>query len=898
MRNQRGQISIFFSASLVVFISIVAFVINVGLFVKAKINLQNATDAAAFAGAAVQSRQLTKIAYLNWEMRNIYKEWMYKYYVIGSLNLPKVENPAPKACSSGGPCMDYRLAADKNVIPDPPVITPDPYNFPATCIHIANTSTNICRNFGVPGLPEFGGSSMAGTEEASRSFQDVLVGGKVEDCVTRSRLNMLVNTIWAYNVLASDMGSTLTAQGPAILANRQGAWPKALELAMRIRNLEKVVNRAAVTDPVSISKIGDFESANLLGNERIVKAFYSGYRNLGNHIDDEMKNSFTLKELPPKEFKDTSIYSNSNLLIPNNRLYPKQYLDLKLMMVNYATFFAAFVPRADKGSSAACGMSKVAVPVPGYPLGYYKNPDVLTYYAVRGEAEFEGMFNPFSTDTIKLTAYSAAKPAGGRIGPMLFAQKASEQAIRPRGGNRYRSVPYIASLNVEGTPNRYVSGGLLQMGKYASGAPLPIDISDTKRFWIKDENSPVGGLATGEDVQFGIPNLVYDFVSAGGVPTSSMDPNVYSDQGSKLFVIKPQSDTNDKSVGLFNYDQFMAFKGQISGIITPQMLEEQINRVKAATRYEAANYLIPTPHDFNIGLKVDSYGTIGGKKTSSTLIPGLDTYHASIYAPLYTNNQQDILFPTEGVVLSSIVQFMKAQKSGIDNYIRSMNRAAIETYQTTGLASLAAEGAKPLYEKAAKGISDINVKDTDPLAYVNAFPRSCGSLAGQFYEFYYGHATLFPTAIADKTSTPCPTHLVELLSKYFTASANDPNYSPLHYKMDYNYYAPNWEGTNSKTDIFSAYTPGPYTGAGQDGTLTPPFPGLNSELMRRNFYSTKLVTINSLRVGGKYDETSGNSIAILSEGDLNTPGGKDYSQAVFANPLETSTEPGLENIKY
>ena len=36
-----------------------AFVINVGLFVKAKINLQNATDASAFEGAAVQARQMT-----------------------------------------------------------------------------------------------------------------------------------------------------------------------------------------------------------------------------------------------------------------------------------------------------------------------------------------------------------------------------------------------------------------------------------------------------------------------------------------------------------------------------------------------------------------------------------------------------------------------------------------------------------------------------------------------------------------------------------------------------------------------------------------------------------------------------------------------------------------------
>src|SRR5690606_16571310 len=110
--QQQGQISIFFSASLVVLISIIAFVINVGLFVKAKINLQNATDASAFAGAAVQSRQLTNIAYLNWEMRNVFKEWMYKYYVIGNLNITDVMNTSPGANG----IMNFRMEPDVDVL--------------------------------------------------------------------------------------------------------------------------------------------------------------------------------------------------------------------------------------------------------------------------------------------------------------------------------------------------------------------------------------------------------------------------------------------------------------------------------------------------------------------------------------------------------------------------------------------------------------------------------------------------------------------------------------------------------------------------------------------------------------------------------------------------------------
>ena len=103
LKNARGQLSIFLAISVVFFITAVAFVINVGLFVKAKINLQNAVDAAAWSGAAVQARQLSDIAYLNWEMRNVYKEWMFKYYVLGNLSTPQVaDQNAPTNNGYGG----------------------------------------------------------------------------------------------------------------------------------------------------------------------------------------------------------------------------------------------------------------------------------------------------------------------------------------------------------------------------------------------------------------------------------------------------------------------------------------------------------------------------------------------------------------------------------------------------------------------------------------------------------------------------------------------------------------------------------------------------------------------------------------------------------------------------
>ncbi len=895
--SQRGQISIFFSASLVVFVSVIAFVINVGLFVKAKINLQNATDASAFAGAAVQARQLTKIAYLNWEMRNIYKEWMYKYYVVGSLNTPMVENSGPgKSCgSSGGTCMDFRLESDIDTLAVPPRTTFDPYNLPAVCIHLSGSQTNICKRYAVPGLPEFGGYNIPGTEEASRAFIDVLIGEKVNDCVERSRLNMIVAATWAYNVVPDAAGTnTLAGQGPAILSDRQGAWPRAIELAMRIRNLEKVMNRAPL-QIVNRAVIEGLQTSPFMGDERVVKAFYSGYRNLGNLSDNEMKDSFTLEELAPTKSGSQEPASNSNILIPEP--YEKQFVDLKLMMVNYATFYAALIPRSELDKSGACDISKVALPVPGYPLGFYKNPDFITYYAVKGEADFVGMFNPFSEDTIKLTAYAAAKPAGGRIGPMLFKQKPSEGSLKLReDAGKYRSVPYIASLDVVGTKNIFMTGGVVGPGKYGPGVPLPINLGTTP-FWLAGPDSPIGGLAQGEPVQFGIPNLVYDFASPG-----NMDSSTYTDSGSRLFTIQPKLSqpsasapptyAGDKAVGLFNHDQFMKFKGAIGGVVSPQALSDQISRVRAATQYEAANYMIPTAHFFNITNGVDSFGMMGGPGVDAATVPGLKKYNVEIYAPLYSSSQQDVLWTSSVAVRTTIVQFMRAQEPGIKNYVHSLNAAAIQTYQTAlNNSSVAAQGAINKFKAAAQNISEIDVTNTTDGFATTAFPSaSCKSLASQFWHFYFGDPDFEFQKISD--TSICPVTLVSMLKAYYDKAASDPNYSPIHYKMEYNYYPPNW---TEPLKIFTAYMPGPYNGISADGIFSPPFSGLQGETMRRNFYSTKLVTLNSLKRGGHFDETATN-FAIHSEGLLNdSTSSEDRKQRTFANPIDS---PDINSIKH
>jgi len=91
-KGRRGQISIFIAMMMTTFILFFLFVVNIGMLVNAKINIQNAADMAAFSGAAVQARLLNNISFLNYEMRRQLKKYLFRYYVLG--NMAQESNPA------------------------------------------------------------------------------------------------------------------------------------------------------------------------------------------------------------------------------------------------------------------------------------------------------------------------------------------------------------------------------------------------------------------------------------------------------------------------------------------------------------------------------------------------------------------------------------------------------------------------------------------------------------------------------------------------------------------------------------------------------------------------------------------------------------------------------------
>lgn len=824
IKSNRGQLSIFMGITLIIVMGMLAFIINIGLFVKAKINLQNATDAAAFAGAATQARQLTNIAYANWELRNTYKEWMFKYYVLGQLGLM----PYNLKNVSGKNAVNFILPTpDISGFPDF-----DKYNIPSICIH-NNSKTNICPIYALPGIPRFPAIGVAGISEIHEAFVNKLVEEKGKDCSRRSKANFLTALTWAYG-----SGMDAMPEAPLVATNRPGAWPEALELSFRIRNLEMIMNRPPVAD-ITRQNVNQFQGqAEEIGfNERPMKAFWSAYRNLGGGVYkdnvtgtgagaiDELSYNLKLTELAPNPFP-ADANSVSGFLIPPDFVYPgssgsalqKHYVDLQLMPVNLATMFSTFVDTANVNaalgnieSEATCGISKSALPVPGYIIGFNKNPEVITYYAVKAESKFIGLFFPISSgdskDGIKLTAYAAAKPFGGRIGPKLFSYIDGDRTVEAREDVNRRSSSYINGLKIEA-----IAGA-----GFKPGMPIP----SSSNFWVNDTNPVIGGIpGTSAKIFFGIPNMIYDYQDEG-------DLEAQRSSSGKVQLISPLTFNGEMpkdKLGLYHAPQFKALKDSI-GTPTPgtsmsgDEVLKAIVRARRPTKYDAINYLVP---DFR---------EVTDKNNAAPMIQRLNAisgvgFSYKLFAPLVGPN---LLYKTNNDIEGVINQYMAANDPAVKTYLEALLEVSNSIF------NLVTKGDN---KDAARSIhTNAGTASWEPAPLIAAPASDPGckqDMASKFNHFFRQDYT-------GCDIVPLRKLMVDFIANH---SSKDGGFDKSLYYVGYYYSEPSGL-TLSPEQLMTAYFPSTRQGTspGDKGLAEHPLklsaPGNGSYSTRRNFYSTK-----------------------------------------------------------
>lgn len=441
--NQRGQVAIF---TLLIFSLLFMFFgmsINIAMLVHHKINLQNAADMAAMAGAAEQARIMNLIAWKNYELRKNFKDFMYAYWV--EFNDRNFDFPDPRPPfadrlvrnrGANGEQEGFRWTTnparrDQNGnqrIAIPSYCLGDqfgienktcdaldlPYKFPRIDPRTATFITLFD--------PLYSGQVAAQlTELAIKKQQQSIDKWEYYSEVNRLSLRQ---DIFTYMQRAKDIYRFfLNPDNPASLpglmnsAMNQGVeWDSAPSLQQwqvfnntYLRSPDRAKNMSYVIKEFQEKPQNFTQLAQL-----------TAYKNL-NYAN---QHGFTFEQLEPQ-----------NGYIQFHHLRNRGFINFKMFWTEFQLRDRVYI-------------TPQPIFVENFPVAIEKTK-TPTFYAVKLDSEPDLPFMPTLTEPIswKLTAVSAAQPFGSRIGPEFHREDFTIEVPSPDGSPGNITLPHICLGN-------------------------------------------------------------------------------------------------------------------------------------------------------------------------------------------------------------------------------------------------------------------------------------------------------------------------------------------------------------------------------------------------------------------------------------------------------------------
>lgn len=421
--NQKGQISFFVALAFQVLFVFFAMVVNVGMLVHHKINLQNSVDLAAYYGAMKQSQMMNAIAHVNYQIRQAYKLLMFRYHVVGTAGLDSGVGPNlhPYRQPIGPNPGEVLLATDEPVqFPSNFCLGYPPFNNvgmnesycrkPATAIPLP-ASPDLLNNV-TGALSVFFGSTAALLQSAAQRFNEDSKSG----CRVVSELNwyMLASYIAAYKMdvanrkrLAIFLANKVSAEDPFDL---EGKPIKEGVFQTLSRNLTRP-NRES---------LGPYDpNSNLGGNATAEFAFINGLSEGGCGGTGNIEEA-------PNWLVDIAVYNK--LFFTDGRCNETDFINLERKQINIGGGEVS-VPDPSRGyqvlnpdiirnlkvftdeTSGNTTTDKLF----RSSIGFEKNPWCVAYIGVKAKTTPIIPFAPLGAVTLE--AKSFAKPFGGKIGP-------------------------------------------------------------------------------------------------------------------------------------------------------------------------------------------------------------------------------------------------------------------------------------------------------------------------------------------------------------------------------------------------------------------------------------------------------------------------------------------------
>ncbi len=399
--NELGQMSIFLALVFQVLFVFFAMVINIGLLVHDKINLQNAVDLGAYYAAQRQADILNEIAHLNYSIRQDYKLLAFRYSVIGTLGRDhsgRFLPPGRQPVGSGIPPESYRVypAGGIEEVPVACLAHPIWYEF-AALSKGGPPDENYCwHNYGfqsgaVAIGPSGGTPATAALNNAAAAFARQSRQMFMRACEDASPLS------WAY------VANILALYKFSIAQKKQKIWSLRARLVaenfldrdqqpVRV-GVEKTIKKNLTEE--NLQSLSGFEVVNGLA-----RGGCDGGAMPGENTLPEVRIAPGLYYATPRSLSGGGCSFNYAFQIDTSPI--QSNLD-------------AWDPPPRVLRSLVQGEPQVSDPTHS-SLGFEKNPWCLSWVGVKAQTKPRKPFAPFG-NAVTLEARSFAQPFGGRVGP-------------------------------------------------------------------------------------------------------------------------------------------------------------------------------------------------------------------------------------------------------------------------------------------------------------------------------------------------------------------------------------------------------------------------------------------------------------------------------------------------
>lgn len=416
----RGQIAVFAALIFQVLFVFFAMVVNVGLLVHHKINLQNSVDLAAYYGAMKQAEVMNAVSHINYQIRQSWKLMTYRYRGHGMV-ANRADNPPTNFDSETiNPVGET----------DTPMSCPASFCANNKLYEFMNPTENYCKNLcgatriTLPGNP-FGASAIAGLvapylpgitgaiDALSVNARDTIS----EQCKQKSVLSwyQLGRYIFAYKNDVQNRKRVLNKLANSISYDEKDFKDLDGESAKKgifntlFKNLT-YQNQASFNPSTmgpAASDAGSFEVYNSLGHSEC------------RGVDGD-------ESLPPKWLSEIFVKPLYGFL--DGSCDGGDYVEFKIRILNVngnnrpqywsgridpavLEVIENFVRDPENFSAAEARLFHTT-------LGYEKNPWCMGYVRVKASTKPKIPFSPFSGVQLSATGY--AKPFGGKVGPWYY----------------------------------------------------------------------------------------------------------------------------------------------------------------------------------------------------------------------------------------------------------------------------------------------------------------------------------------------------------------------------------------------------------------------------------------------------------------------------------------------